>query len=200
MWSAYYATVTFMDEQVGRIMDELERLGLRQNTAIVLLSDHGYHLGEHTFWEKMNLHEEVSRVPLMISVPGMKPGRTDAITELVDLYPTLAELAGLSVPDDVQGRSFAPVLKEPSDSVKKGALSIIPHKGVAIRTKDYAYMRYLDNKEELYDMAKDPKQFTNQVTNPEYSTVLKQLRKQLDIRLQEEGAIQDKKTGKYIQK
>ncbi|MBW2690611.1 MAG: sulfatase, partial [Deltaproteobacteria bacterium] len=98
MWAAYYATVTFMDEQVGRIIDELEKLGLRQNTAIVLLSDHGYHLGEHTFWEKMNLHEEVSRVPLMISVPGMKPGRTDAITELVDLYPTLAELAGLSVP------------------------------------------------------------------------------------------------------
>jgi len=83
MWAAYYATVTFMDEQVGRILDELEQLGLRQNTAIVLLSDHGYHLGEHTFWEKMNLHEDVARVPLMISVPGMKPGRTDAITELV---------------------------------------------------------------------------------------------------------------------
>jgi iduronate 2-sulfatase len=199
MWSAYYATVTFMDEQVGRIIDELERLGLRQNTAIVLLSDHGYHLGEHTFWEKMNLHEEVSRVPLMISVPGMKPGRTDAVTELLDIYPTLAELAGLSVPAEVQGRSFAPVLKNPSDFLKKEALSIIPHKGIAIRTKDYAYMRYRDKKEELYDMGRDPKQFTNQASNPEYSTVLKQLRKQLDLRLKEEDIIQDKKTRKYMQ-
>jgi len=200
MWSAYYATVSFMDEQVGRIIDELERLGLRQSTAIVLLSDHGYHLGEHTFWQKMNLHEDVSRVPLIISVPGMKPGRTDAITELVDIYPTLAELAGLSVPDEVQGKSLAPILENPSESVKKGALSIIPHKGIALRTKDYAYMRYRDQKEELYDMGKDPKQFTNQAANSEYSTVLKQLREQFDLRLKEEGIIADKKTRKYKQK
>jgi iduronate 2-sulfatase len=198
MWAAYYATVTFMDEQVGRIIDELERLGLRQSTAIVLLSDHGYHLGEHTFWEKANLHEDVSRVPLIISVPGMKPGRTNAITELVDIYPTLAELAGLPVPDKVQGKSVVPVLKNPSALVKTGALSL--HNGIAIRTKDYAYMRYRDKKEELYDMVKDPKQFTNEVANPEYSTVLKQLREQLDSRLKEEGILLDKKTRKYKQK
>jgi len=199
MWSAYYATVTFMDEQVGRIIDELERLGLRQSTAIVLLSDHGYHLGEHGFWQKMNLHEDISRVPLIISLPGMKAGRTDAFTELLDIYPTLADLAGLSVPDEVQGKSFAAVLKDSSAYVKKSVLSIIPHKGIALRTKDYAYMRYRDKKEELYDMRKDPKQFTNQAKNPEYSPVIKKLRQQLELRLKEEGLGLDKKGKKYIQ-
>ena len=200
MWSAYYATVTFMDEQVGRILDELERLGLRRNTAIVFLSDQGYHLGEHTFWAKMNLHEEISRVPLIISLPGMKPGRTDAIVELLDLYPTLSELAGLPVPVEVQGKSFVPVLEDPSASFRKGALSIIPHKGIALRTKDHAYMRYRDGTEELYDMLKDPKQFTNQADNPEYSVKLEQLRRQLDARLDEEEIGVDGKNRKYIQK
>ena len=200
MWSAYYATVTFMDEQVGRILDELERLGLRRNTAIVFLSDQGYHLGEHTFWAKMNLHEEISRVPLIISLPGMKPGRTDAIVELLDLYPTLSELAGLPVPVEVQGKSFVPVLEDPSASFRNGALSIIPHKGIALRTKDYAYMRYRDGTEELYDMLKDPKQFTNQAANPEYSVKLEQLRRQLDARLDEEAIGVDGKSRKYIQK
>ncbi|MEO1856485.1 MAG: sulfatase [Rubritalea sp.] len=199
MWAAYYATVTFMDEQVGRIINELDRLGLRESTAIVLLSDHGYHLGEHTFWQKTNLHEDVSRVPLIVSVPGMKPGRTDAFTELLDIYPTLADLVGISIPDEVQGKSFTPVLKDPSDFVKKAALSIIPHKGVALRTKGYGYMRYRSGEEELYDMLKDPKQFSNQVSNPEYAIILKQLQKQLDSRLKEEGIILDKKTRKYSQ-
>ena len=76
MWAAYYASVAFMDEQVGRILAELDRLGLRESTAVVLTSDHGYHLGEHTFWQKSNLHEEVVRVPLIMSVPGYDPGRT----------------------------------------------------------------------------------------------------------------------------
>ena len=199
MWAAYYATVTFMDEQVGRILNELDRLGLRESTVIVLLSDHGYHLGEHTFWAKMNLHEEISRVPLIISAPGMKPGRTNAISELVDLYPTLVELLGLSVPAKVQGDSLVPLLKGTSVSGKKGALSIIPNKGIAIRTGDYAYMLYRDKKEELYDMRRDPKQFTNQVTNPEYAGVLKELRTQLDERLEKERIVQDRKTGKFIQ-
>ena len=200
MWSAYYATVTFMDEQVGRIIDELERLGLRQSTAIVLLSDHGYHLGEHTFWEKNNLHEEVSRVPLIVSVPGMKPGTADTVVELIDLYPTLAELVGLPIPDEVQGKSFVPVLQDSSHVLKKGALSLIPNRGVALRTKDYAYMRYRDGTEELYDMVRDPEQFSNQVANPEYSATLRQFRNRLDSRLKEEGVIFDKKSRKYKQK
>jgi len=185
MWAAYYATVTFMDEQLGRILDELERLGLRESTAIMLLSDHGYHLGEHTFWQKQNLHEEVARVPLIVSVPGMKPGQTDAITELVDIYPTLAELAGLPVPEKVQGISFVPVLKNPAAAVKTGAISL--HNGVALREKNVAYMRYNDGQEEFYDMVKDPKQFTNQAANPEYASLLNRMQKQLDARIKEEG-------------
>jgi len=194
MWSAYRATVTFIDDQVGRIIAELERLGLRESTAIVLFSDHGYHLGEHTFWQKSNLHEEVSRVPLIVSVPGMKPGKTDAITELVDIYPTLAELAGLPVPAKVQGKSFVPVLKTPDATVRDGAISL--HNGFALRNKNFAYMLYNDGQEELYDMRKDPKQFTNLAANPEYSPVLEQMQKQLDDRINEEGLKSSKKKWK----
>ena len=88
MWAAYHATVTFMDEQVGRLLDELDALSLRDSTAVVFASDHGYHLGEHTFWQKSNLHEEVTRVPLIVSAPGFEPGRSKSIVELVDIYPT----------------------------------------------------------------------------------------------------------------
>jgi iduronate 2-sulfatase len=180
MWAAYYATVTFMDEQVGRIIGELDRLGLRDSTAIVFLSDHGYHLGEHTFWQKQNLHEEVTRVPFIISAPGFTPGHTDAFAELVDIYPTLAELAGLPIPPDVQGTSQVPVLKNPAAIVKEGAISI--SNGVALREKNFTYIRYNDGQEELYDMKKDPKQFTNQCANPEYASTLKQMQKKLNAR------------------
>lgn len=181
MWAAYYASVTFMDEQVGRIINELERLGLRDSTAIVFLSDHGYHLGEHTFWQKANLHEEVTRVPLIISVPGFVAGKTDAIVELVDIYPTLCELAGLPIPEAVQGTSLVPILRDRNASVKAGALSF--NRGASLREKDWAYMRYTDGTEELYDMKKDPRQFVNQAKNPEYSAILLQLRERLDISL-----------------
>ena len=181
MWAAYYASVTFMDAQVGRIINELERLGLRESTAIVFLSDHGYHLGEHTFWQKANLHEEVTRVPLIISVPGFVAGKTDAIVELVDIYPTLCELAGLSVPEAVQGTSLVPILRDRNASVKAGALSF--NRGASLREKDWAYMRYTDGTEELYDMKEDPRQFVNQAKNPEYSAILLQLRERLDISL-----------------
>ncbi len=194
MWVAYYATVSFMDEQVGRIISELERQGLRESTAIVLLSDHGYHLGEHTFWQKSNLHEDVSRVPLIVSIPGMKPGKTDAITELLDIYPTLAELVGISVPTEVQGKSFVPVLQNQTASVKSGALSL--YNGIALREENFAYMRYSDGQEELYDMVNDPLQFTNQVSNPEYLSELKQMRRKLDVRVKEERIEIGKKMSK----
>lgn len=194
MWAAYYATVTFMDEQVGRIIGELDRLGLRDSTAIVFLSDHGYHLGEHTFWQKHNLHEEVTRVPFIISAPGFTPGHTDAFAELVDLYPTLAELAGLPIPSEVQGTSQVPVLKNPAAIVKQGAISI--SNGVALREKNVAYMRYNDGQEELYDMKKDPKQFTNLSANPEYASTLKQMQKKLNARITNAGIKIGKKRKK----
>ena len=182
MWAGYYATITFMDEQVGRIIKELERLGLRDSTAIVFTSDHGYHLGEHGYWQKNDLHEEVTRVPLIISAPGFKPGRSESITELMDIFPTLTSLTGLNTPESVQGKSLLPILKSSSAVVKDSALSFTP-KGVGMRTKDWAYMKYKDGSEELYNMVKDPSQFTNLVNNPEYKVVLDKHRQAFSERL-----------------
>lgn len=182
MWEGYYASVTFMDEQVGRIIDELERLGLRESTAIVFTSDHGYHLGEHQFWQKSNLHENVLRVPLIISIPENRPSRTDSLVELVDIYPTLSELAGLPVPEKVQGISLVPILTNPNAIVREAALSI-GGKGFALRSRDLAYIRYRDQTEELYDMKHDPKQFTNLAGDSNYLKILKRFGSQLDERL-----------------
>ena len=140
MWQAYYASVTFMDEQVGRVVDELERLGLRESTAIVFTSDQGYHLGEHGFWQKGNLHEEVVRVPLMFSVPGMKPGRSSSLVELVDFYPTCTEILGLPTPESLQGKSLVPILKDPQASVRDTALSIHNRAGGGLRAANWHYM------------------------------------------------------------
>ena len=162
MWSAYYASTQFMDEQVGRILDELDNLGLRESTAIVFTSDHGYHLGEHTFWQKSNLHEEVIRVPLMISVPGMKPGRSRSVVELVDLMPTLSEICGFDIPKKIHGKSLVPILKDSSKTVKAGALSFNSN-GTSYRIPGWSYIKYRDGKEEFYNMIKDPNQFNNLV-------------------------------------
>ncbi len=181
MWAAYYAAVTFMDEQVGRILNELDRLGLRDSTAVVFTSDHGYHLGEHTFWQKSNLHEEVTRVPLIISVPGWKPGQTGSIAELVDLYPTLCDLVGLPTPEGLHGSSLLPVLRDHQAEVKDAALSF--NKGHALRSKDWAYMRYRDKTEELYDMIRDPGQFHNLTSDPQHAEQLATMRNALNSRL-----------------
>ncbi|MGK0184918.1 MAG: iduronate 2-sulfatase [Verrucomicrobiales bacterium] len=185
MWAAYYATITFMDAQVGRILEELDQLGLRESTAVVFTSDHGYHLGDHTFWQKSNVHEEVTRVPLIISAPGYKPGQTASIVELVDLYPTLSELAGLAVPENVQGLSLVPVLKDPFTKVKKGALSF--SKGHSWRTKNWAYMHYNDGSEELYDMRRDPGQITNLANKLEHEATRKRMEAGLSARLENAG-------------
>jgi iduronate 2-sulfatase len=186
MWAGYYASITFMDEQVGRVLKELDRLGLRDSTAVVFTSDHGYHLGEHTFWEKSNLHEDVLRVPLIISIPGMKPGRTMSLAELMDLYPTLSQLAGLEIPKETQGRSLVSVLKNHRQTVRRGAMTV-GRRGYALRTSDWAYARYHDASEELYDMRSDPRQFTNLALSSERADQLEELRKQLSTKVQGAG-------------
>ena len=197
MWSGYYASVTFMDQQVGRILDELDRLGLRDSTAIVFTSDHGYHLGEHQFWQKSNLHEEVLRVPLVMSVPGFQPGRSQSIVELMDLFPTLSDLAGLSIPESVQGVSLVPILQDPQTVVKPGALSF--NKGFSLRTPDWHYMRYTDGSEELYDMQNDPGEFTNEASSPEFADRRKELTALLTKRLKQ-AEIPDKTIKQKSQK
>ena len=188
MWAGYYATVEFMDRQVGRILDELDHAGLRDSTAIVFCSDHGYHLGEHGFWQKSNFHEEVTRVPLIIAAPGMPSGRTQSLVELVDIFPTLTDLTHIKAPSDIQGKSLVPILEDPSHSVRTSALSI-HHKGKtnssgqAIRTPKWSFMRYKDGAEEMYDMENDPLQFTNLADKSEFQTTKHSLTTQLQQRL-----------------
>ena len=183
MWAAYYASISFMDAQVGRVLDELDRLGLRDSTAIVFTSDHGYHLGDHTFWQKANVHEEVTRVPLIMSLPNRGGGRTNAIVELVDLFPTLTDWAGLSIPDHVQGSSLMPIVENHDATVKPGAISFA--NGASWRTEGWAYMRYKDDSEELYDMENDPHQITNLADKPEYAerkrVLAEGLKRRLDV-------------------
>lgn len=178
---AYYASVAFMDAQVGRMVDALDRLGLRENTIVVFTSDHGYHLGEHELWQKMSLHEESVRIPLIIDAPGMAPAVTDSLVQQIDLYPTLAELAGLDRPPHLQGRSLAPVLKSP-DTVVHEAVYTCMRNDHLLTTKRWSYIRYGDDTEELYDLEKDPRQFFNLAGEAAYGDVLDGLRQQLEAK------------------
>jgi len=158
--SAYYAAVSYMDAQVGKVLAALEASGMAGRAIVVFTSDHGYHLGEHDFWQKMSLHEESARVPLIMAGPGIKAGSCAGLVEAVDLYPTLAELAGLAVPGHCAGVSLAAQLEDPGKAVREDAYCLRSDSHL-LRTPRWAYMRYKDGSEELYDMEKDPRQFVS---------------------------------------
>ncbi|MDP6232228.1 MAG: sulfatase [Nitrospinaceae bacterium] len=183
MWQAYYGSVTFMDEQLGKVLDELDHLGLRDSTAIVFTTDHGYHLGEHGFWQKANLHEEVVRVPLIVTAPGIKAGRTSSLVELVDLYPTWTDLLELPLPKGLHGKSLTSILHNPKAKVRDTALSIHNKAGGGLRSAKWHYMNYAGKGEELYDMVKDPDQYTNVASDAKYAFMLKQARSQYKTRI-----------------
>lgn len=168
--AAYYACVEFMDAQVGRILNRLEELKLDENTIVIFTSDHGYHLGEHDLWQKMSLHEESTRIPIIMTVPGKEAGISDSLAQQIDLYPTLAELNGLDIPDHVQGQSFAPLFDEPHRKIHD-SVYCFRGRDHLIRTPDWAYIQYRDGEAELYDMRRDPKQFTNRIDHPEAEKV-----------------------------
>jgi iduronate 2-sulfatase len=191
--TAYYAAVSFMDAQVGRILDQLSQLGLDDNTLIVFKSDHGYHLGEHDLWQKMSLHEESARIPLIIAAPGAEPAVSDSLVEAIDLYPTLAEWAGLEVPGHCQGKSLVPVLVDASHSVRDLAYCMSRKANHLVRTDRWAYIDYPEGAE-LYDMHSDPLQFTNLVDSedPEHQQALEMLRERLAAKL---AAIEDTRSG-----
>jgi arylsulfatase A-like enzyme len=175
----YNACVSYTDAQVGKLLDELERLDMRDNTIVILLGDHGWQLGEHALWCKHALFNTSTFSPLMISAPGIQGGqRTDALVEFVDVYPSLCELAGLPLPEHLQGKSFVPLLDNPSMGWKKAAYSRY-HAGETVTTERFAYSEWNDGARMLYDHRNDPDENVNVSENPEYAQVLEKLSKKL---------------------
>ena len=187
--AAYYASVSYMDAQVGKVLNTLKEEGLEDNTIVVFTSDHGFHLGEHSFWMKVSLHEESVRVPLIIKVPGKKPAVCESFTELLDLYPTVAQLAGLEHSQHLQGKSLAKMLDNPKLKVRDAAFAVTQGgRSFLLRTEKWAYIQYNEDASagiELFDMENDPKQFTNLAENPAYATVVSDFKKQLKHKLEE---------------
>lgn len=187
---AYFASVTFMDAQVGKVLDALDRLGLRENTIVVFTSDHGYHLGEHGLWQKMSLFEGSARVPLIIAAPGVaKPGSVVTTpVGLIDLAPTLTDLCGVKAPEPLQGQSLVPMLKDPSATGRGWALTQVMRGrgrnagggrffGYTIRTARWRYTEWDEGKQgrELYDHETDPKEITNLAADPAKAATVNEL-------------------------
>ncbi len=183
---AYYASISFMDAQVGHVVNSLDRLGLADNTIIVMTSDHGYHMGEHGLWQKMSLFEGSARVPLLIVAPGV--GKTGTIAEspvgLIDLYPTLTELCNVTAPNNLQGQSLVPMLKDPRHLGRGWTISQVSRRGgdkqflgYSLRTLRWRYTEWDEGRQgrELYDHDEDPAELTNLAVDPEHATTMKQL-------------------------
>ncbi|MGI9243398.1 MAG: sulfatase [Verrucomicrobiales bacterium] len=186
---AYYASISYMDAQVGRVLDALDELGLRENTIVIFSSDHGYLLGHHNKFQKQHLFEEATRVPFILSVPWLSDAHGKAsgrITELVDLYPTVAELAGLTPPDGLQGQSLLGLLEDPSAGTwnKDLAFTISRSGGESIRTQDWRFTHwgFGGKGTELYDRNNDPGEFTNLANDPKYADQLAELKARLEAK------------------
>jgi iduronate 2-sulfatase len=180
---AYYAAISFVDAQIGRVLDSLDRLGLRENTAIVFWSDHGYHLGEHGLWYKQSCYEESTRVPFIISVPGQKTRGADTqrTVELLDIYPTLADFAGLPAPGYIEGASLRPLLESPSAAWDRPAFSQVERNGFpghSVRTERWRYTEwgYGEKGAELYDHSNDPGEHRNLFQSPEHAAVVAEMK------------------------
>ncbi len=186
----YYAAASFIDAQVGRLLGELDRLALRDDTIIVLWGDHGWKLGEHRSWCKQTNYEIDTRVPLIIQVPGNEGAgqKCNAIVEFVDVYPTLCELAKLSLPKHLQGRSLGPLLRKPELAWRHAAFSQFPRRGkdretmgYAMRTERFRYVEWLDRNNcetvaiELYDHDRDPQENSNVADDPKQMAQVEQL-------------------------
>lgn len=183
----YYASVAFMDAQVGKVMTALTQAGIADKTIVIFTSDHGYHLGEHDFWAKVSLRDESAGVPLIISVPGKKPAVCHSLVELLDLYPTVSKLCGLSVPEQIQGLDISPMLDDNNLEVRDAAFSVAPmRKGFLLREQRWAYIQYKEDASagmELFDTVSDPQQYTNLADLPEHADTVERFRKQLTEKL-----------------
>lgn len=187
---AYYATISFMDAQVGRVLRALDELGLRENTIVLFSSDHGYHMGEHGYFQKKTLFENSDQVPLIISAPGMKSSgqQSERIVEMIDFYRTLSELAGVEkVPSYIQGQSFADSFQDARRSGRTSAITQI-NNGYTLRTDRYRFTRWTNeaqNNVELYDRLNDPAEMVNLAGDPHYADVRSELSGALDQRITE---------------
>ena len=179
---AYYASVSFMDEMTGKVLKALDESGQRENTIVIFTSDHGYHLGEHDLWSKVSIHEESARVPLILSAPGKPRSVCQSLVELIDLYPTVSSLCGLTAPSNIQGLDISPMLHDPNNEVRKSILC--SGKGRLYREQRWALLDY-GKSGELYDMQNDPQQYTNLYNNPEYSDIVSSLKLKLKAKLDE---------------
>lgn len=194
----YYASISYIDAQIGKLLEELERLALLENTLIVLWSDHGFHLGELGLWCKTTNFEKDTHVPLIISSPLLenRGKHSDALVELVDIYPTMVELAGLPIPDELDGTSMAPVIADPARSWKKAAFSQFPRPwmykekpevmGYSVRASHFRYTEWRDlhsglpTDKELYHYGVDNIEHQNLAGNPEYQDVEQAMKRLLD--------------------
>jgi len=185
----YYAATTYVDAMIGRVLGELDRLGLREKTAVVLWGDHGWQLGEHGLWGKATNFELATRSPLIFSAPGQKHAgaKTDALAEFVDIYPTLCELCGLPIPEGLEGSSLAPVINDPDRPWKRAAFSQFPRRktmGRSVRTDRYRYTEWAEPGKkpagvELYDHQTDPQENVNIAGRSEHKKLVAELKQML---------------------
>ncbi|WP_168567179.1 sulfatase [Crateriforma spongiae] len=181
---AYLATTAYVDAQLGRVLDALDDSPHRDNTIVVFLSDHGFHLGEKHHWQKATLWEEATHCLLMFRVPDVTRAGSvcQRFVSLQDIYPTLVELCGLDRPSYLDGRSMVPLLNDPDAPWDSTAITCLsdksrPERGyVTIRNEAGRYIRYEQGQEEFYDTSEDPREWTNQIDNPEYSAIINALK------------------------
>ncbi|MEW6304664.1 MAG: sulfatase, partial [Verrucomicrobiota bacterium] len=179
----YYAAVTMLDEQIGRLLEHLRVKGWIENTVVVFTSDHGYHLGWRGQWCKHSLSEQVLRVPLIVRHPqGAKGRKANGIVELLDLFPTFCDIAGIPAPKALDGRSFLPLVKDPSVPGKPGAFCQDAGSRT-LRTVRWRYTERSDGSAELYDHATDGGEYYNVIANLDHVAVVKQLRVQMEAEL-----------------
>jgi arylsulfatase A-like enzyme len=187
---AYAACVSYVDAQIGRLLDQLEALHRFDDTVIVLWSDHGWHLGEHSAWGKMTNFEVATRVPLILSAPGIDPGRTRVLAEMVDVYPTLCDITGVGAPAHLEGESLESVLRHPDATSPSVALSQYPrfkgtYVGRALRTDRYRFVTWTETKtgrivdRELYDHSNDTAETRNLARDEAQAERVSQLEAQL---------------------
>ena len=172
---SYLASVSFADDCVGQVLDALDASPYAQNTIIVLFSDHGFHLGEKQRWAKRTLWEDGTRVPLIISAPGFKSGqKSGGPAELLDVFPTLLELAGLPADSAQEGQSLVPLMKNPNAQWNHPAITSFGPGNYSVRSTRYRFIQYRDGSRELYDHASDPHEWTNVVSMPEHKETIAQ--------------------------